>query len=198
MRGGERGLGAGRAGGGAHPAALRSSGREQARLKGGVVEEDTEEWQKEPSFAGLERVGGVDLSYVKGDDSRACASLVVLSYPGLEVTASERLRSARWCPGVREREVFPRKVRTKGRCLPCLSASRDLSELPRALHKASPPVSCEKDKRERISEVVEIPLGRCDANRCQLQEVHGITGNFRGTEGQPQYGYKSVNQKIQC
>ncbi|XP_032055830.1 endonuclease V [Aythya fuligula] len=68
------------------PAAILSRwAREQARLKGGVVREDTEEWQKEPSFAGLERVGGVDLSYIKGDDSRACASLVVLSYPGLEV-----------------------------------------------------------------------------------------------------------------
>ncbi|KFP09842.1 Endonuclease V, partial [Egretta garzetta] len=36
-------------------------------------------------FAGLERVGGVDLSYIKGDDTSACASLVVLSYPALEV-----------------------------------------------------------------------------------------------------------------
>ncbi|KFV50412.1 Endonuclease V, partial [Tyto alba] len=36
-------------------------------------------------FTGLERVGGVDLSYIKGDDTRACASLVVLSYPALEV-----------------------------------------------------------------------------------------------------------------
>ncbi|NXT70712.1 ENDOV Endonuclease, partial [Chaetops frenatus] len=59
--------------------------REQARLKASVVEEDTEEWQKDPHFTGLERVGGVDLSYVKGDESRACASLVVLSYPALEV-----------------------------------------------------------------------------------------------------------------
>ncbi|NXA55772.1 ENDOV Endonuclease, partial [Nothocercus julius] len=59
--------------------------REQARLKADVIEEDTEEWQKEPGFAGLQRVGGVDLSYVKGDDSNACASLVVLSYPDLEV-----------------------------------------------------------------------------------------------------------------
>ncbi|NXJ02987.1 ENDOV Endonuclease, partial [Psophia crepitans] len=59
--------------------------REQARLKGSVVGEDTEEWQKEPGFTGLERVGGVDLSYIKGDNSRACASLVVLSYPALEV-----------------------------------------------------------------------------------------------------------------
>ncbi|NXQ64483.1 ENDOV Endonuclease, partial [Anthoscopus minutus] len=59
--------------------------REQARLKASVVEEDTEEWQKDPRFTGLERVGGVDLSYIKGDESRACASLVVLSYPALEV-----------------------------------------------------------------------------------------------------------------
>ncbi|NXU35911.1 ENDOV Endonuclease, partial [Drymodes brunneopygia] len=59
--------------------------REQARLKGSVVEEDTEEWQKDPDFTGLERVGGVDLSYVKGDESRACASLVVLSFPALQV-----------------------------------------------------------------------------------------------------------------
>ncbi|KFP33306.1 Endonuclease V, partial [Colius striatus] len=58
---------------------------EQAQLQASVVEQDTEEWQKDPSFAGLERVGGVDLSYIKGDDSRACASLVILSYPALEV-----------------------------------------------------------------------------------------------------------------
>ncbi|XP_010150692.1 PREDICTED: endonuclease V, partial [Eurypyga helias] len=40
---------------------------------------------EEPGFAGLERVGGVDLSYIKGDDTNACASLVVLSFPALEV-----------------------------------------------------------------------------------------------------------------
>ncbi|NWW54106.1 ENDOV Endonuclease, partial [Pedionomus torquatus] len=58
---------------------------EQARLGSSLIEEDTEEWQKDASFAGLERVGGVDLSYIKGDESRACASLVVLSYPAMEV-----------------------------------------------------------------------------------------------------------------
>ncbi|KGL84483.1 Endonuclease V, partial [Tinamus guttatus] len=58
---------------------------EQTRLKADVIEADTEEWQKEPGFAGLQRVGGVDLSYVKGDDTSACASLVVLSYPDLKV-----------------------------------------------------------------------------------------------------------------
>ncbi|XP_072846811.2 endonuclease V isoform X1 [Pogona vitticeps] len=64
---------------------LRSWEREQAELKANVIEQDTQEWQSSPSFAGLERVGGVDLSYVKGDDTSACASLVVLSYPNLEV-----------------------------------------------------------------------------------------------------------------
>ncbi|XP_044272858.1 endonuclease V isoform X2 [Varanus komodoensis] len=59
--------------------------RDQAQLKADLIEEDTEEWQSNPSFAGLERVGGVDLSYVKGDDTSACASLVVLSYPDLKV-----------------------------------------------------------------------------------------------------------------
>lgn len=59
--------------------------REQAQLKASVIEEDTEEWQKDLAFAGLERVGGVDLSYGKENDTIACASLVVLSYPDLEV-----------------------------------------------------------------------------------------------------------------
>uniref|UniRef100_A0A803SW55 Uncharacterized protein n=1 Tax=Anolis carolinensis TaxID=28377 RepID=A0A803SW55_ANOCA len=60
---------------------------DQGQLKANVIEEDTQEWQSSPSFVGLERVGGVDLSYVKGDDRSACASLVVLSYPDLQVTA---------------------------------------------------------------------------------------------------------------
>ncbi|XP_078121855.1 endonuclease V-like isoform X3 [Sander vitreus] len=58
---------------------------EQARLRQQVVEEDTEDWQTSPDFSGLERVGGVDLSFIKGDDVNACAQLVVLSYPDLEV-----------------------------------------------------------------------------------------------------------------
>ncbi|NWH60731.1 ENDOV Endonuclease, partial [Geococcyx californianus] len=59
--------------------------REQDQLRASVVKEDTEEWQNDRSFTGLKRVGGVDLSYIKGDDTIACASLVVLSYPALEV-----------------------------------------------------------------------------------------------------------------
>ncbi|XP_036250652.1 endonuclease V isoform X2 [Molothrus ater] len=69
----------------ASPAQRRRWKREQARLRASVLEEDTEPWQKEPQFSGLHRVGGVDLSYSKEDESRACASLVVLSYPDLEV-----------------------------------------------------------------------------------------------------------------
>ncbi|XP_038598002.1 endonuclease V isoform X2 [Tachyglossus aculeatus] len=63
--------------------------REQAQLKAGVVDRDTEAWQGEPDFSGLLRVGGVDLSFVKGDGVSACASLVVLSYPELEVVYEE-------------------------------------------------------------------------------------------------------------
>ncbi|XP_019904984.1 endonuclease V isoform X4 [Esox lucius] len=58
---------------------------EQASLRQLMVEEDTEDWQRSPDFTGLERVGGVDLSFVKGDDVNACAQLVVLSYPDLEL-----------------------------------------------------------------------------------------------------------------
>lgn len=60
--------------------------REQAQLKARVVDRDTEAWQRDPAFSGLQRVGGVDVSFVKGDSVNACASLVVLSYPELEVT----------------------------------------------------------------------------------------------------------------
>ncbi|XP_049996346.1 endonuclease V isoform X3 [Alexandromys fortis] len=59
--------------------------REQARLKTRVVVRDTEAWQRDPTFSGLQRVGGLDVSFVNGESSRACASLVVLSYPELEV-----------------------------------------------------------------------------------------------------------------
>ncbi|XP_025050987.1 endonuclease V isoform X2 [Alligator sinensis] len=64
---------------------LRRWELEQAQLKTSVREEDTEEWQKNATFEGLERVGGVDLSYVEGNQPQACASLVVLSYPDLQV-----------------------------------------------------------------------------------------------------------------
>ncbi|KFO35692.1 Endonuclease V, partial [Fukomys damarensis] len=62
---------------------------EQTRLKALLVDRDTEAWQQDPAFSGLQRVGGVDVSFVKGDCVNACASLVVLSYPGLEVVYEE-------------------------------------------------------------------------------------------------------------
>lgn len=58
---------------------------EQARLRQLVAEEDTEQWQRSPHFSGLERVGGVDLSFIKGDEVNACAQLVVLSFPDFQV-----------------------------------------------------------------------------------------------------------------
>ncbi|XP_065503886.1 endonuclease V isoform X2 [Caloenas nicobarica] len=66
-------------------ATRRRWAREQARLRAAVLAQDTEPWQEEPSLAGLRRVGGVDLSYPSGDETRACASLVVLSFPALQV-----------------------------------------------------------------------------------------------------------------
>ncbi|XP_044533104.1 endonuclease V [Gracilinanus agilis] len=63
--------------------------REQAQLKANVIDQDTEAWQQKTDFTGLLRIGGVDISFIKGDDVRACASLVVLSYPELEVLYEE-------------------------------------------------------------------------------------------------------------
>ncbi|CAF96031.1 unnamed protein product, partial [Tetraodon nigroviridis] len=62
---------------------------EQDRLRQRLLEEDTEAWQRDRNFSGLERVAGVDLSYIKGDHVNACAQLVVLSYPQLEVRTPE-------------------------------------------------------------------------------------------------------------
>lgn len=59
--------------------------REQMCMKERLLLQDTESWQRDPEFRGLERVGGVDLSFIKGDECRACAQLVVLSFPQLQV-----------------------------------------------------------------------------------------------------------------
>ncbi|XP_078803499.1 endonuclease V isoform X2 [Oryzias latipes] len=57
---------------------------EQERLRQLLVDEDTEDWQRSPDFSGLQRVGGVDLFFIKGDGVNACAQLVVLGYPDLK------------------------------------------------------------------------------------------------------------------
>ncbi|XP_015501029.1 endonuclease V isoform X12 [Parus major] len=109
-----------------------------ARLKGSVVQEDTEEWQKDPRFTGLHRVGGVDLSYIKGDESRACASLVVLSYPGLEVRSLQRSGETFPLTGTSGKVLGMADIRSREylRKLPC--APRDVLE----------PASPESSKKE--------------------------------------------------
>lgn len=104
---------------------------EQDRLRAAVVPEDTERWQREPGWAGLQRVGGVDLSYVKGGDGSACASLVVLGYPGLEVPAGRGHGGTLRLVGGREEEgklrsavraavsrMVPGPLLSAGRCRP--------------------------------------------------------------------------------
>jgi deoxyinosine 3'endonuclease (endonuclease V) len=66
-----------------------SSTREQCELKKKLIKEDALKWFDKDSNSEekilLNYVGGVDISFVKGDDKHACAALVVLSYPELEV-----------------------------------------------------------------------------------------------------------------
>ncbi|XP_077345104.1 endonuclease V isoform X2 [Lithobates pipiens] len=59
--------------------------KQQILLKDQLITTNTESWQQHVELDGLKRVGGVDLSYIKGNDTVACASLVVLSYPEMEV-----------------------------------------------------------------------------------------------------------------
>ncbi|XP_048466620.1 endonuclease V isoform X2 [Rhincodon typus] len=68
---------------------LREWERQQMELKEQMIDHDTEDWQSNEVFEGLERIGGVDLSYIKGDEVNACASLVVLNYPDLKVVYEE-------------------------------------------------------------------------------------------------------------
>ena len=64
-------------------------------MKRRLILEDVHYWSRHHALAGscdyvdvkpLQYVGGVDLSFVKGDDVNACAALVVLKLPELEVT----------------------------------------------------------------------------------------------------------------
>lgn len=73
---------------------------EQDRLRQQLLEEDTEDWQRKTHFSGLERVAGVDLSFIKGDHVNACAQLVVLSYPELEVVYEDSQMVALTAPYV--------------------------------------------------------------------------------------------------
>ena len=65
------------------------------------------QWQLE-GRKGLRYIGGVDVSFIKGNDVDACACLVVLEYPSLQVGPSLQhqcaahsarlcMRTLRWC-----------------------------------------------------------------------------------------------------
>ncbi|EDQ90068.1 uncharacterized protein MONBRDRAFT_16520 [Monosiga brevicollis MX1] len=78
---------------------LRHWEQEQDTLKKRMVERDQHnEWTLES----LKRVGGVDISFIKGDNINACATLVVLSYPDLQVLHEESMMvqlTAPYIPG---------------------------------------------------------------------------------------------------
>ncbi|KAJ7378297.1 hypothetical protein OS493_023544 [Desmophyllum pertusum] len=61
--------------------------REQIELKKKLVSEDCVNWgvSTEEPFSNLNLIGGVDISFPKGDADHACACLVVLNFPELEV-----------------------------------------------------------------------------------------------------------------
>lgn len=56
---------------------------EQEELKSKVISDDIYEWQHKRKD--VQRVGGVDLSFIKGNDNTACAALVVCQLPDFEV-----------------------------------------------------------------------------------------------------------------
>ena len=64
--------------------------REQIELKKKLVCKDCIIWGESTSnpFSNLSLIGGVDISFVKDDLDHACACLVVLSFPELEVCFS--------------------------------------------------------------------------------------------------------------
>lgn len=62
--------------------------RLEETIKANVKEEDSEAWQIQRLLGkgGLERIAGVDISFIKNDAVNACACVVVLSLPELHVS----------------------------------------------------------------------------------------------------------------
>eukprot|EP01122_Echinamoeba_exundans_P005630 TRINITY_DN15781_c0_g1_i1.p1 TRINITY_DN15781_c0_g1~~TRINITY_DN15781_c0_g1_i1.p1 ORF type:complete len:305 (+),score=24.03 TRINITY_DN15781_c0_g1_i1:22-915(+) len=61
-------------------------GKEQLELKEKMILKDDVNWTLEHDKSNTIRyIGGVDISFVKDNETDACAALVVLSYPSLEV-----------------------------------------------------------------------------------------------------------------
>ena len=66
--------------------------REQEELKLSIILEDVDDWNKyltttddSNSIDPDKYIGGVDISFVKGDNVNACAALVILRYPDMKV-----------------------------------------------------------------------------------------------------------------
>ncbi|CAG8549880.1 10367_t:CDS:2 [Paraglomus occultum] len=59
--------------------------QQQITLKSRLIETDDISFSTDNEFTGLRYIGGVDLSFVKDNNNDAIASLVVLTYPALEI-----------------------------------------------------------------------------------------------------------------
>ena len=57
--------------------------KETDRLKSGLLADDSLNWIAKGTD--LKYIGGVDISFIKGDDVNACAAYVILKYPSLDV-----------------------------------------------------------------------------------------------------------------
>lgn len=70
--------------------------REQIELKKKLETDDCINWgvSSDEPFSELNLIGGVDISFPKGDADHACACLIVLSFPDLKnIWLSEKLNS---------------------------------------------------------------------------------------------------------
>lgn len=83
--------------------------REQIELRKKVVTVDCVPWSKperDREFSALKLIGGVDISFPKGDTKHACACLVVLSFPELKIVYEDLRMVHLTFPYVREYLAF--------------------------------------------------------------------------------------------
>ncbi|ELU04676.1 hypothetical protein CAPTEDRAFT_222948 [Capitella teleta] len=106
--------------------------KQQAELKNQLILYDVDEWAKlrlsgnnsQGDSRPLKFVGGVDISFVKGDKYNACAAFVVLSYPDLNVVYQDLSMvhlTAPYIPGFlafREADFLVNKVKKLKRSNP--------------------------------------------------------------------------------
>ena len=68
--------------------------REQQKLREKLLTTDVESWQEcNAEQFQLDYIGGVDISFVKDDSVHACAALVILSYPELQVSIEDYIKN---------------------------------------------------------------------------------------------------------